>query len=200
MQCVGCKGEAAFQLQEWYCNSCFCSVIERRIRKSLRQENPIIKGEHLLVFGTFTHTILRTVIKELPVNSTVLETEEEFQKAKKSFPEARCVLPGTMEHGLCVFLDGVFHGRVEKAESPDIMLFSSLTMQELTKYVELQGIILPAPQQGELFSLLNKLEDKYPSTKYSLLKSVKTIHQVLENANVKKIAARDPLHEYPSEH
>ena len=199
MNCIKCSREAAFILQEWYCHDCFCEVIERRLRKYLRTENPIQKGEHLLVLGVLAQHVLKTLIKDLPVTITTVQTHEELAQSKKQCPETRCVLPYTMEYGLRSFLQGVFEGSGENP-SKDIILFLPITMHELRKYVEIKGLQSPVQEHDEFFDVLDKFEEKYPSSKYSLMKSAKAIRQLLEKANVKKLVVSDPLHGHTAKH
>lgn len=188
--CVKCKQPGMFKMHEWYCNRCFCEVIEKRLRKHL-SENPIIKGEHLIVFGDLAQHVLRVLIKDLPVTITLVQTGDELQRARKQYPKARCILPETMEDKLVIFLQGFFHGHIETTTSQDIMLFQPITIQELLKYAELKELPLPAINHHELLGQLNKFEEKYPSAKHGLLNSAKAINNILQSANVKKLAETD---------
>ncbi len=183
--CVVCKKEAAFQLQEWYCNSCFCGVIERRIKKYVRTVCPLQKGEHVIVVGDLTQYILQKVIQGLPI-------EREYRKTIPSSipPHTKLVLPWTMDKEASIFLDHLFQGKMIQDEHPQIMkLFLPVTIPEMKRYAEILHLPFPEEEKNTTSSILNDLEQKYPSTKYSLAKSIKFLHDKMQSANIKKIVA-----------
>ncbi len=162
--------------------------MERRIKKYIRQENPIIKGEHLFVVGELACTVLKEVVRGLPVKITPI-TEEITPS------EGRLVVPWTMEQILGDFLSGFFHGELDASPQQNIIpLFRSLTEAELKKYAEIRSLPLPPEAKGTIHELLDQMEAKYPSTRYSLQKSVSTLRAVLQKANLKKVTASDTTH------
>lgn len=189
--CVKCKQAASFRLQEWYCARCFCDVIERRIKKSIRAVSPFVRGETLLVVGEVTQHCVQLVVQGLPVTMIQI-TSEEIQNAIAAHPQARLVLPSTMEHDIGLFLGDFFQGKVCLEDDHRVVkLFHALTLPELRKYADLKGLPIPVICNNPVQDLLDSLEEKYPSSKFSLQKSVIALHEVMRNANVKKITIRD---------
>lgn len=183
--CVKCKKAAAFHLQEWYCNSCFCQVIERRIKHYIRNACPIKKNEHLLVLGDLALFAIKMVIEGLPVK---LELIDKIPKSTK----CRIVVPLTMDNECVEFLDNLFQGKlIVKKEVNIIPIFRNLTQAELKKYTELKKLNCPDFKKDNLLGLLDEMESKYPSTKYSLSKSISELYSELEKAKVKKIVVNE---------
>lgn len=193
--CVVCKKEAAFQLQEWYCNACFCAVLERRIKKYIRAECPLQKGDHVIVVGDLAHYILKKIIQGLPVKMECRETIPHTLP-----PHTKLILPWTMDKEASIFLDDLFQGKLVYDNNPHVIkLFLSITIPELKKYAEILHIHFSEEEHNTVFDILNQLEEKYPSTKYSLVKSVRSLHNIMQNANIKKIMTSNQEHDNPRE-
>ena len=200
MQCVKCKKEALFQLQEWYCASCFCLVIEKRVKKYIRTNALFAKNDLLYVAGELGAHVLREVIQGLPVEMFVLEEAEAVKKWSASC-NAKLILPWTMDKELAGFLKDIFHGMIiHEPHARIIKIFLPITEPELKKYAELKHLPCPEENKGSIIDILNQLEAKYPSSKYSLAKSMETLRSMMQNANIKKIDATEAQHEHSPEH
>ena len=189
---------------EWYCDTCFCDVIEKRIRKYIRTETPVEKNEHLLILGELCMSVLKAILHDLPITLSLFKTEKELAAAQRLHIHARVVLPWTMDREIGTFLGNFFQGKSVCEDKRIIKLFMSVTERELNKYTEIRKLSYPSIAHDPVFDVLDALEEKYPSSKYSLLKSANALRPFLErgnsNGNIKDITVDGHEHGHTIEY
>lgn len=134
-------------------------------------------------------SVLKGVIQGLPVRIECIENNLIDEKVH-TFPHAKLILPWTMDQEMGSFLNNLFKGQIINEYNPLIIkLFLPVTDPEVKKYAELKKLLYIPLEKNPVFEILNQLEAKYPSSKYSLAKSVQALRAIMQNANVKKIVA-----------
>ena len=173
MNCAKCKKKGVVKrVDKVFCKRCFTSIIDRAVRKRVRQYD-LKKGQTVFVFGEISKYFLENVIN-LPLNVVMKGNKRVVELAKTS--GKLDVLQWTMDDECMVFLDSMFNGKVLKKGKDFIKIFYSLEVRDLNNYIKLNKLkIKKIERKGELYRILDKLENKYPGTKTSLLKSTEKV-------------------------
>ncbi|MBS3097189.1 hypothetical protein J4209_00170 [Candidatus Woesearchaeota archaeon] len=176
MLCIKCKKkEPCIRLKHLgpLCNNCFCTIIEKRIRKHIRINKIFKKNDNILVIGDLCHYLVKKIIKDLPVK--IIKTKK--IKRTKGY---KVVIPWTLDDETNCFLNEILSkGKTKARESAYIRLLENITDEEALLFSKLKGISFkPKKKNKDIKSILDQLEERYPETKFSLLKSINQIKRL----------------------
>ncbi len=196
--CHKCRKKTRYHAD--FCKTCFCTVLERRIKKYLGQHELIKKNDVLYVDNDLVEYFLKTLFT-LPL--TIVRT-----LTTNVVPNKR-VLAWTMDHELEQFLDCLINKGTLPREKKGVKFFLPVTRDELHAYARAQKLPLsndlkPMPKkellkQSGLASIpgsggaavplstiqtpadiLNELEKRHPETRHSLIKSIEQLKLILK--------------------
>ena len=167
MICLRC----ATKSKESYCNSCFNRIVEKRVKKAIRESGLLEKGLILVASNEFVEILLQKIIN-LPVTITSV--------AQKGKNVLSCV-GLTIDDQSVAFLESyIGEGKMEKEEKRELNVFSCLTDAEVVRYFALSGKRF-VPLEHPLKKHLDVLIKKYPEVQYALHNAVNEYDSLLEN-------------------
>lgn len=162
MHCAcGKPAETAFQHLGPLCKPCFIEVLERRVRKVLKdagwlkRDQKVCFADEKSAQAKAALALLKAVIKGLPVQY-VQEQPEVVLSAKTADDEAE------------VFLHQLFAGKLEQQNT--VNLLANITTAEIEKYCHLENIDGEKAEKSELRTKLEALDQRYPGTMFALQK------------------------------
>ncbi len=165
MKCEKCKKAGSTKstyTNRTYCDSHFMEMISRRIRKDLRVSQKIdIKKEYGFARSTSHETaIAKHFLSEIFGGRL---------KLSKNSPNA--IMPRSLDKEVKEFLEEF----LENKESKQHLLNPLRTVleEEIKEICRILGIRYP--KNNETNEILESIEEKYPGTKFSLMKSMKEI-------------------------
>ena len=165
-----------------FCDNCFIDVVFKRIRKFLRSEVHISKGNSILIIDELTRKILLEIIN-LPINVKfkavhfkgldAKETRKLIETSKVS--KQKIIIPLCLDDIEKKYLAHIFSGKSTKFKfklNPSfIPLYLSLTKEELTRLAKLYRLNFFYSNEP-INNFLDKLEQEFPGTKFNIKKSV----------------------------
>lgn len=162
MTCLKCKKD--FETFRGYCNNCFPELLERRAKKELSDSGWPKKGDKILVLddGTIVSSvslyILKGLLKGFPAE-IVSEGDHDIK-----------IIPWTADQEIEEFFKKI----MEKEESPknsDVKLLRKALYEEVEHYAEIKNIAGDRRVKTQVQELVDKLEKRYPGTKFATLKA-----------------------------
>jgi hypothetical protein len=174
MICLRCGGKS----KENYCNGCFTRIVEKRVKKAIRESGLLEKGLVLVASDEFVEGLLRKIIN-LPVTITSIA-----QKGKNVLP---CI-GSTIDDQSVAFLEeyigdrkekNVDERKAEKLKKRELNLFSCLSDAEVVRYFTLSGKKF-IPKEHPLKKHLDVLIKKYPEVQYALHNATNEYDHLLE--------------------
>ncbi|MBI2128770.1 hypothetical protein HYU07_00880 [Candidatus Woesearchaeota archaeon] len=186
MKCISCKKTANVILHHLqpYCCPCFCRMIEKRVRKFVRINKVFKKGDNICIVDDGSHDflnaqfLLKSIIKGLPVKIRILrikiKNRQDFLKNKvllKLSKNTKMIIPWTMEDEDSLFLKNIFDSKAP-IKSSFIKLLMIITDDESAAFAECRGFnVSKKEDKNDVKIFLNEIENKYPGSKFGLLKS-----------------------------
>lgn len=167
-KCLGCGKKSSIKLsytKRKYCKDCFMKLIEKRVRKDIRQDKDIKPGKtiELLNDGSKEFKITKLFLKNIFEKN--LEVKEVKETREKTF------IPTNMDrevnHELEVYLKN------KSYESNGKKLLDNVLEEEIIHICKIKNISYEKTTKDN--PLLRGLEQKYPDTKFGLAKSFKNI-------------------------
>ena len=181
MLCAKCRkniAESSLRHLGSLCRFCFCALIEKRIRKNVRINRVFKKNDKILVVGDLCCYLVKRIIKNLPVKITRTNRIKKLRGYK-------AVAPSTLDDEINHFLESIFLNKKIK-EAGYIKLLKNITDEEAALFAKFKGIAFkPNRKNKEVQEMLDKLSEKYPGIKFSLLKSSEEMKGIL-NFNLDK--------------
>jgi tRNA(Ile)-lysidine synthase TilS/MesJ len=145
----------------------FMMLVEKRIRKCTRLNQVFKKGDKILVLDALDEFFLRSITSELPV--------EIYSKKAKNVKFTKIIKQWTADDEINVFLKQIFYGKKEKKET-FLKLLKVITDEEAEKFAKLKGIAFkPNPKDKLVQEFVDRMNAKYPDTKYKLIKSIEIL-------------------------
>ena len=172
MKCLHCKKKVAINLSYLppLCRFCFSHVIEKRIRKHIRINSLFRSGDVVVTNNNLCFYLLKKIIK----NPRVKIVKKSSQK------KAKIVIPWTTDDEIADFLENLFVNKKRK-KTKEIKLLIRITDKEAILFAKNKNInYSPRKKKKQILHMLDKMEKKYPETRFSLLKSVDELEGIIQ--------------------
>lgn len=169
LKCAKCPKTATVAIpygERNYCDKHFLEFIEKRIRKDLRKSKLNTKQEQILLNDNSTeYEITKYYLKEIYNNRL------EFKESKKN---SECtIIPRTIGEETTLFLEQFLKNK-NATNNNLINPLKHITPNELK---ELSRILKIKYQKKENNEILEKLENSYPGTMFSAMKTKEFLEQ-----------------------
>lgn len=162
MLCLRCGKKT---VEKSYCNRCFVPIIEKRLKKALRDSNLLKPKVKLYPENVSTKAILQKIVN-MPVVFV-----------KKKTRSAVSVIINTLDDNNAMFLADYLGIEKKKKKANSANLFQHITDDEAIRYFSLLKKRYN-PKQHPLKKHLQSFLTKYPETRYAL-------HQASEDYTAK---------------
>ncbi len=187
-RCAKCSKPAKVNLKTSgdYCNSCFLKVIEKRVRKDMRLNKWIEKNDKILFVDDNSKEakvgdyLLKSIIKGLPVKITKRKSASNASKYDK------IILPWSLDMEVEEKLGLIFskipkipkkqQQKKMKEEKKEIRLLRGLLDKEIEIFAKLKKFKCKKGSKSKLQKMVDKLEERYPGCKFSVLNSMKLLN------------------------
>ncbi len=164
------------------CNGCFLEQIEKRVRKELRKSNWIRKNDKVLLIinenkeSFVTEYLFNSILKNFPIN---VEKEKTETIASKLDRYDRIVIPWNMDDEATLFLNEIFENEsYDNVPDKVVKLLRNVSDKEVGLFAKLKGFPVEEPIKTNLERAMDKLEKKYPGSKFALIKAKKQLKEL----------------------
>lgn len=191
MKCIKChKGKASVFLAHLnhLCTGCAAHIIEKRIRKYVRMSRLIQRNDVIWTADRLAGCITKGIVKGTPVKW--LKKKEKMRNILKNSRNVKAfirkngirkvIISRTLDDEIAAFMKRALeNGQPEKDDKKIVPLLIKVTDQEagiLAKHHKVQ--FKPNQENREIKDMLDRMEERYPETKFSLLKSAEKIKEM----------------------
>ena len=144
----------------------FLRLIEKRIRKFVRYNKLFKKGQKILVLDSLDLYFVKSITKEIPLKVYTARKGRRFDFVIKQW---------TADDEINLFLKSLFHAKKPEKQN-FIKLLSVITDEEAEEFAKLKEIkFKPNKKEGFVQQFVNAVNERYPDTKYKLIKSIETL-------------------------
>ena len=179
MQCIKCSKPAKIDMKHLggsLCPNCFAEVIEKRVRKSLREHDWIKPSDKIVLIddGTLKSKVsiclLESIFKNQPFKI-------DFKKGTiQSAPELskgydKVIIPWNMDDTVEQFLDALLNNK-KVLKTRCIKLLINVSDEEITLFAKIKKIKGKKRAKTRLGKMIDELEKRYPGSKFGLLKAI----------------------------
>ena len=176
MKCYLCGGKGVVNQQKgrYVCSRCFCSLLEKRIRKHIRLNKLFRKDDRILVLGEVNKFFIESILKKLPVKLF-------FRKDRKSGKKInKIVVEWTLDDEINEFMKAVLEGKkIRKKDKRHVKLLKVVTDKEVLLFAKFNKIKFKANKKDPLVQkFLDEVEEKHPNIKYNLLNNIRELRKL----------------------
>ncbi|MBW3004659.1 hypothetical protein KY310_02410 [Candidatus Woesearchaeota archaeon] len=179
MKCIKCSRASKIDLKHLggaLCPACFAEVIEKRVRKSLR-DNKWLKPADKIAYiddGTLQSKagicLIKAIFQNQPFNIDFKKGEiKSAEKLAKGY--TKVIIPWNMDDEVTQFLDALFNSK-KVPKTKHIKLLLNVSDEEIAFFAELKKIKGKSKAKTRLGEMLDNLEKRYPGSKFGLLRSI----------------------------
>ncbi len=174
MKCSRCDSKAATSFKHLgpLCRRCFCSAIEKRVRKNVRLRKPFSKGDRIICVGDLNGYLVRSIIGDMPAEIRYVKT------SPKSFPKgSKLMIPMTIDDYISERLFAIFNSKpVSRQKKNMISIVDVMTDDEAAAFCSFKGLMFrPAKKDKALMKIVDAMQEKYAETKFALRKTLEEI-------------------------
>lgn len=180
MRCIKCgKNKAVFKDLR-VCRGCFLEIIEKRVRKEFRLKELVKKNDSLLIIDDNTYDaknliyLVKKIIGKMPV---ALKIKKEKYELGKKF-KGKVMVPWNLDDEVSMFLSYFFEnkeikyiGHYDNIIKPLIVV----TDDESKAFAKIMKFKFKEKKKDYVKEFLDKIEEKYPGTKFGIKKSIQQI-------------------------
>jgi len=180
------KAIVHFTYSQDLCRKCFLRLIEARVRKYSRLSKLFRRDDHILTIDPLTHFLVKRIVAELPLEiyyKNMKITDLETTTAKKYIGNNninKIIIPWTIDDECSLFLEKLFAGKRAISQKYYSLLLT-MTDEEALLFARFNNLRFVSLQKNRDFlGIVNAMQEKYPETKFSLMKSIKEMHTILK--------------------
>lgn len=164
--CCTCRKPGQIEdLGQCYCQSCFRGIIESRIKKSIFQS--FRREDRIFIPNAGSGAVLQHLLGGFP-----LQLVSDPSQADKVVNSASA---DDLAQG---FIQQLSSSGVQPIDEREVLLFSSVTDQELLQYCSLMDIpFTPRPKDQRMQQFFQQLE-KYPEIPLNISKNVRALQKI----------------------
>lgn len=155
-----------------YCKSCFNKYFEKKVRKTIRTNKLISKKDKLgMAVKRTSSLVAQFLIKKILRNPKLKIIRNKKFKIKDI---TRIITGYNLDNEAENIITSVFNKKKPKLGpriKKEIRPLYLMTEQEIRLFAKLNKIKITKQKLSKTAKLLNKFEDKYPETKYAIVKS-----------------------------
>ncbi len=173
MNCLNCQREITTKLGcisncHRYCKNCFSHIIERRVRKYIREQGPLKRNQRIVVSDLLREHFIKHITHVPLVVVKKRQKENDLS-----------VILYTLDDVVVQFLNHFLLGKKKQKQNKNrLFLFSTVTDEELGLYCVYHHLGF-VPKKHPLKEMLTKMEKQQPGTLYALYKSAKELSGIL---------------------
>lgn len=180
-KCVKCGKKASINLrygQQNYCDGHFLELVEKRVRKEIRKHYEVDFNKKYELFndGSAEYEILNYFLTSIFENNLPIKHTKEYEDKNTLFE------PTNLEKEIGKFMQTFF----ENSHFNFTNTLKPLRVVPLKEIKELKRILnIEKPVLDQHNAFIEELQKKYPSTKFSILKSLKHFENNKEEYGIK---------------
>ena len=181
MKCLKCSKEATVKYPNGdLCNDCFIEILTNRIKKDTKNHVQFKKGDKILVFGKLAKIFLEKVVGNIPLEITEADEKYNSDAIKKYFPDFdKVVIPWTADDEAESFYNELTSDESEfnKENNVIVKIFKMILDKELSMAAKILNMNFEIPSRN---SDIERIQKKYPGSKFGLVKSAEEFRKALE--------------------
>lgn len=164
--CQKCKQEKELYTGK-LCGFCLIIVLEKRIKKNIKEQGGLRRNDKILFLinnsleSKASEYFFKKIFSEMPLEIDYEDKGKQYDKL---------IIPGSSESIIEEFLDALFSNKKFNF-GKQLIFLESLTGEEIKDVAKIKNFSEKLIQH----ELLDKIEEKYPGSKLSLLKSIKVL-------------------------
>ncbi len=190
MGCETCKKKATQKItNHHYCNRCFGTLMEKRVRKQIRESQQFEKPEKIIIIddNTIQSKLNIHFIKKIITNPKITFKTKKTKNfnIKNLNSEEKTILPLCLDDLAEEFLNKIIkkqdHGkRTKQNKDNKIIILKTVTLQELEAYAKINKIRYEKNKtKNDASRFMDEMENKYSGTKHALLKSINELDEII---------------------
>jgi len=178
MKCIKCSKQAKIDLKHIggsLCPACFAEVIEKRVRKGLREHTKLKPTDKILFIDDGTQKsktgiyLIKSIFKNQPFKIDIKKgTIKSAQKLSKGY--AKVIIPWNLDDEVEQYLDALLNNK-KIPKTKHIKFLINISNEEINYFAKIKKIKGKNKAKTKLGKMLDNLEKKYPGSKFGLLKS-----------------------------
>ena len=179
MKCIKCSKKVNISIKHLggdLCSNCFAEVIEKRVRKSLREHDWLKPDDDIIIIDNSTLKakvvvyLLKSIFKGQPFRFNIKKAEissaEKIAKARN-----KVIIPWNLDDEIKQYLDALFNNKkIKKTELIKPLL--NISDEEIGYFAKIKKIKGRKTPKTRLGKMLDNLEKRYPGSKFGLLRSI----------------------------
>jgi len=180
MKCVKCgKNKVVFKDLR-ACRSCFLNIIEKRVRKEFRLKELVKKHDSLVILDDDTYDaknliyLVKKIIGKMPVDLKIRKGKFKIGKKFKT----KTIVPWNLDDEVSLFLEYFFENKKVKHIGHYDNIVKPLVVvrdEESKAFAKIMKFKFKEKKKNSIEEFLDKMEKKYPGTKFGIKKSVEQI-------------------------
>lgn len=186
MKCFKCGGVGKVRCEEKaFCGSCFCQIIEKRVRKEIRQGNLLSKNDKVLILddnserSALTKYLLKSIISDPTISVKIkkISAYDENKNYNQKNKFDKVAIPWVLEDEAKNYIKFFLENKKTKImhEGDIIKPLIGVLEREAAAFAKIKNIKFKKSEKtkDDIEKMIEKMDKKYPGTKFSILKTIR---------------------------
>jgi hypothetical protein len=202
-KCKKNKGEINLPyLGHLLCRRCFCNLIQRRVKKEIKQKKIIEENDKVLLVddgsieARVSEIVINAIYKKVKLVKNHVKSfslghlDKPTKNVIKKEKISKVVIPFNLDNEIAYFTDCVFSGKkvdklshYKEGKITFVKLLRNILESECDLFAEFNNICvkrrpLKDKKTRDIKGLINRINSKHCETKFSLLRSIDKINNI----------------------
>ncbi len=158
------------------CRNCFIEVLEKKVRKKLRINKPIAKGDRVLVIGDTAGYFIKKIIKDPKIYLFFTKiTDNKVENIIIKNRINKVITEHCLDDKIHDNLELFFNSNHKSKGLNYITIFDSILLKDLNIFANIKNLDLTERKKDEIDLFLDNVEKKHKGMKHSYAKSIEVI-------------------------
>ncbi len=182
MKCIKCGKKKVVFKDLRACRSCFLNIIEKRVRKEFRLKELVKKHDSLVILDDGTYDaknliyLVKKIIGKMPVSIEI--KKDKYKPSRKINFKGNVIVPWNLDDEVSLFLKCFFENKKIKYIGHYDNVIKPLVVvrnKESKAFAKIMKFKFKDKKKNKVNKFLDKMEKKYPGTKFGIKKSIEQI-------------------------
>ena len=187
MKCYKCSGVGKNESDnKSFCDSCFCEIVEKRVRKEIRINQLYQRNDKILIIDddSYKSAINKYILKKIIQDPTIkfgikkvrsFNETVDYDKEKKY---SKIAIPWVLDNEITSYLKSRFEDKkIETLHSKKtIKPLVAITKEEAKTFANIRKLkYVKKDKKDDAEDMIDRFDKKYPGTKFGILKTIRAL-------------------------
>lgn len=171
MKCFICNDKKVFKKDNKYlCEKCFLRLFDKKVRRWIRQNKVISKGDIIFAKGEVTRHILNNIFKDGQIK--IISKKSKLKDLKE-------IVEKSSDDYICDFMKDLISGKRPKSYKKEVSLLRQFSDDDILLYAKINRLKFnPKKKDKKICDIVENITKGHTGSKVNMLRNIDKIWEI----------------------